>query len=310
MIMVKKKDKIVRKRVSRPRKEKDRKTLRQWTFFISVVFFIGLVGYIFFCSSLVSIAIIDVVGAKRVHTDDIVSAVERNISGSKVWCIKNNNYFFLHTDDILRTIHEDQRIKSVDVVKQFPDTLRIVITEYDVVPVWCVGSIDGACFELQDGCIVGEVDMNAPLIHDNRHFVIVDHGHDTLDDGQCVITPDNLDNIKFLGEELIYMLNIGIVQPYVINFLGTQEVRFDTDDGWYILADFGYDVHETLDVAALFMKKVELPSNRSDLEYIDLRFPEKIFYKMKDGVEKSEEDVDDSEQISDEDVEMTTAVKE
>ncbi|MEN8252570.1 MAG: hypothetical protein ABFQ53_03255, partial [Patescibacteria group bacterium] len=56
-------------------------------------------------------------------------------------------------------------------------------------------------------------------------------------------------------------------------------------------------VEEILNVAKLFTKKIDLPSSRYDLEYIDMRFPEKIFYKMKDGVEKiSEDETEDGEQ--------------
>lgn len=302
----KKKDKIVRKRVSQPHKEKTHKTLQQWIFVCSTIIFCGFVAYIFLCSSLVSINTIDVVGMQRVHSTDVVRAVENQLAGMKIGWIKNNNYFFLNNNDIVKKIREDQRIESVDVIKQFPNILHITIIEYDVVPVWCVGE---QCFELRDGCVVERVDINAPLVHDNRHFVVVDHGHDSLENGQCIVASEDLDRIHFLGEELIYTLNIGIVQPYVINFRGAKEIRFDTDEGWYILADFGHDAQETLDVAELFIKKIDLPSSQSDLEYIDLRFPEKIFYKMKDGVEQIQEQSENEDKDHEEGIGQSDDIK-
>lgn len=288
----KKNDKIVRRRKGpavRPRKKGNQRTMREWFFVFMLVVFCGAVGHMLFCSSFVSLVSIDVRGTDRVEQSSVQSVVESMLEGQKFTCIKNNNYFFVRTRKIEDAIKNDQRIKSVYVTKKFPHTIKIDITEYDVVPLWCLHDVGGECFELEDGCVVRRVDMQSSLVTDNRHFIVVDRGHDSAEDGQCLIPSEDIAKIQFLGEELIYTLNVGIVQPYIISFRGSREVRFDTDEGWHLLIDLSHDTQEILTTAQLFMKKVELPTKRIDLEYVDLRFPEKIFYKMKESTEVSEE---------------------
>lgn len=291
--MVNKKDRVIR-RNKKPRPKKvQSKGILQWLFIVSVLIFLCVLIYIFLFSSFVSIHIVDVNGVYRVHKNDILDHVNKKLEGKRMWYIENNNYFFVDTNKIIEEIKQDQRIKSVVATKKFPDKITFDIVEYDVVPIWCNGSMNGTCFELdQNGCVVRDVDMNSPLIHDNQHFIVVDHGHTSIDNGQCVISDEKLRKIQFLGEELIYALNVGIKKPYIIDFRGSGEIKFDTDESWYVLVDLNHSTEEVLHIAGLFAKKIELPSRRADLEYVDLRFPEKMFYKMREGVEQEEENED------------------
>lgn len=288
--MVTKKDRVIRRNKKERRKKVQRWSLLQWFFVSCVVVFISVIIYVFIFSPLVHITVIDIRGTTRVHTDDISDKVNQNLDGKKLQYIAKRNYFFVSGEEIIASIKEDQRIKNVSITKQFPNKIEIEIIEYDTVPIWCIGSVDGTCFELDtNGCAVRKVDMHSPLVYDNQHFIIVDHGHDSIEARQCVVSEEKLSKINFLGQELIYALNVGIKQPYTIDFRGSGEIKFDTDEGWYIFVDLSHDAKEVLHIANLFAKKIELPSSRSDLEYVDLRFPEKMFYKMKDGVEQEEQ---------------------
>ncbi|PID52202.1 MAG: hypothetical protein CR972_02860 [Candidatus Moraniibacteriota bacterium] len=288
-MIAKKTDRIVRRRKKIPPKKLRKKIgWRRWFFIFSVVIFSVSLVYIFFCSELVRILTIKVNGVERVQEDDIELLVQDMLSGIKFACVKNDNYFFINKDQIIEKILEDQRIKNVVITRVFPNEISVNITEYDVVPIWCVSSVLGSCFELNgEGHTVRKIDVNSQLVQNNKHFIVVDHGHESVENNQRVISAEYLEKIQILGEELIYAFNVGIKQPYIIDFRGSGEVRFESDEGWYVLVDLSHELDEVLHVAQLFAKKVELPSVRSDLEYVDLRFPEKMFYKMRDGVEES-----------------------
>ena len=303
-MIAKKTDRVVRRRKKiPPKKTREKREYRRLFFFFCIFVFFCVLVYTFFCSGLVSVLQISVQGTQRVEADSVAKIVKEKIDGVKFLCVRNNNFFLINVDDIVAEIKKDQRIKSVEITKTFPDTISIDVVEYDVVPIWCVGSLLGSCFELNmDGCTLKGVDINSQLVQDNAHFIIVDHGHESVDDHQCVITAEKLQKIQLLGEEFIYTLNVGIKNPYIIDFRGSGEVKYETDEGWYILVDLDHNVDEVLHVAQLFSKKVDLPSMRSDLEYVDLRFPEKMFYKMKEGVEQEESDEkDESDELNEKD---------
>ncbi|MFA5986333.1 MAG: FtsQ-type POTRA domain-containing protein [Parcubacteria group bacterium] len=289
MIVRKQNSKVVRS--SREKKEtaKKEKNPKKWFFVLMVIIFVCSVGYVLFYSPVTEISHIAVEGSHRTDAQNIINGTQDTIAGEIFGRIKRNNYFFLNTSDIIKKISEDQRIKSVVIKKVFPDTIVISVEEYALFSVWCIGSEEGACYELADGCVVRSVDMNSALIQQNDHFVVVDKARDHVDIGQCVILQKDLDTIAYLGKELIYTLNVGIVQPYFIDVRGSREIRFVTDESWQILASLESATKDTLDTAKLFAHKVALPVARNDLEYVDLRFAGKIFYKFKDGVEIQED---------------------
>ncbi len=306
----KSKSKIIRRQKDVPKKRQqnadDRRTWKQWLFILAVILFMGGVIYIFVCSTFVEVNKLDVQGANRVDEDEISDIINDVVSGNFIACSKKNNYFFINKEGIREQILQDKRIKDVVVQKEFPNTIHTNITEYGTVAVWCLGGIQGNCFVLEDGIAVSAVNLSDDVVVQNKHFVIVDEVREEINIEDRIIASELLNKIEKLGEELIYVLNIVIEQPYIIESQGSHEIRFVTDEGWHIVVDLKQGVDEILDIAKLFNKKVELPSHRSDLEYIDMRFPEKIFYKMKEGVEQVEEvddenmDTDDSTNNEDE----------
>ena len=285
------KSKVIRKKKKVPQKTRMSWTWKRWVFVLSVIVFVGIVGYVLFYSPLAQVHEFEVNGTNRTNSDDIVQMSKDMLSGDFMVGVARDNYFFVNGNNIVTNILIDQRIKSAVVTKEFPHKIIIDVMEHDVVPIWCIGSMSGKCFTLESGHIKNEIDINSEMIVQNKHFFIVDESNEDVTIGDRVITSDDLEKVEILGEELIYTLSVGIEQPYLATSRGSHEVRFMTDENWYIIVDLTHDTDEIIDVAQLFMKKTQLPSRRIDLEYIDMRFPEKIFYKMKDGVEQSEEEI-------------------
>ncbi len=306
MIARKQNSKVVRSahmRKDAPRIKKEYHP-KKWLFIFSLVLFIGSIAYIFFCSQFVDITQIDVQGTQRTDRNIIVANVRELISGNIFGCIRKNNFFFLQKSQIIEKIREDQRIKNVSIQKHFPSIITITVEEYAVLPVWCLGDMGGDCFVLIDGCVAQKAELNSALIQQNEHFIVVDRARDHVEIGQCVITRDDLEKIAYLGKELIYVLNVGVTQPYFIDARGSREARFVTDESWDILISLAQDKEETLDMAQLFIKKTVLPVSRNNLSYVDLRFAEKIFYKVKDGVEIQEELSDEEKDEKEDDINM------
>jgi len=288
----KQKSKIVRRKKNvRKQTIKNTKEPRTWKqrFFILIVsIFVGGIGYVFLCSDLLKVYKFDVRGYNRVSESQIIEIIEQNMDGKIISCIKKNNYFFINKSKIIEDILKDNRLESAHITKKFPDKIIVEIKEYGNVTVWCTDIEMKTCFMLDGDTVGRQVMMEDEVITDNKHFVIVDETQHDISVGDRVMAEEYLKKIEILGSELKYALNVKIEQPFKVTSRGSHEVRFMTDEGWYIIIDLTRSPDEILDVAKLFVKKVELPSRRSNLEYIDMRFPEKIFYKMKDSVEQVE----------------------
>ncbi len=287
----KNKSKIVhRKNNLRKHKKKNIKNSHTWKqniFILAVVFFIGTVGYIFLCSDLLVVHKFDIRGVNRVNKDQIIDIIKYDINGKIISCIKKNNYFIIDKNKISKDILKNDRLKKVNIIKRFPDKIIVEIQEYDNLVIWCKSSAMEACFLVDGEIVKKQVSMDNSVVVNNRHFVIVDDTHQDISIGDHVMSEEFLKKIEILGRELVYMLDVKIEQPFKVTSRGSYEVRFMTDEGWYIIIDLSQETKEILDIAKLFATKVDLPSRRSDLEYVDMRFPEKIFYKMKDGVEQN-----------------------
>jgi hypothetical protein len=299
----KEKDKVVRRKKvaqdKKPKKQRNEKpawTWKKWLFVLAVIIFVGIVIYVFIFSPLVEVNDIQVNGVDNNKEERVVQVVQDSLEGKVVNGIMRDNYFFVNKNDIRNAVLEDKRIKEVNVTKKFPQTIIVDVVEYDVLPVWCLGSMQGNCFVVEDGHIKESVTLDSDVIVQNNHFIVVDKGRDNVEIGEQVILPEYLENIEFLGEELKYTLSVGIKQPYITLSRGSNEVKFFTDEDWYVLIDISQNPDEILDVIKLFFAKVELPSRRIDLEYLDMRFPEKIFYKMKEGTEQTEENIEEETQ--------------
>ena len=225
----------------------------------------------------------------RVDKNQIIDIIEHDLDGQIVSCLKKKNYFFINKDKIIKDILKDSRLKTVSITKEFSDKMIVDVVEYKNVAIWCASETKESCFIIDNGIAQKQITMEDSVVTNNKHFIIIDNAHKDVAVGDHVITEENLQKIETLSNELKFVLDAEIEQSFKITSQGSGEVQFTTDEGWYIIIDLSQDLNKILDIAKLFVKKVDLPGRRSDLEYVDMRFREKIFYKMKDGVEQIEE---------------------
>lgn len=298
MMIKKKSNKIVRR--SRKSERKPKKDLEKsrvsWFFLFSVIVFLGGSLYVFLCAHVVDIVHITVEGSQRTDVRAIEDRARTVLNGAVFGCVRKSNFFFADTASITQRVLEDERIRAVHVYKIFPQTIHIAVVEHDTLPIWCVEK-SGVCHLLHDGCVIRDVDMMSDLVQLNPHFIVMDHAHDALRVGECVISQSDLDTIAFFGNELIYAMDAKILEPYHVDLRGSREVKYFTDEGWYVLVDVTHPRNEVIDTAGIFMKKVIQMDQRKNIEYADFRFPEKIFYKMKN--EESEDDMSRTDNIDD-----------
>lgn len=281
------------------KRTKKRKSLQKefsWKRFIfnlACFLFLAIVIYTLFYSKLAEIKNISVEGNIIVSSDSIVQEIQSQIQNKNFLYIPKKNFFFISEKELQQNIlNSFPKIKNAEVKKVFPNQIKISVNEYDLIPVVCIDNENGQCFILdKNGTLIENADFNSPKLQQNKTVLIIDKNkEDIVETGKEFIFENKLNNIIFLGEELTYTLQTKIQQPYTIPARGASEVRFDTSEGWYLQVDTVDNPEITLKVLNLFFEQgLKEEIRRYDLEYVDARTNEKIFYKY----DKEEEIISD-----------------
>ena len=96
--------------------------------------------------------------------------------------------------------------------------------------------------------------------------------------GQEVIDPQKLVEIFFIKKEALARLDLRINSAEITdrNF---SDFDLVSSEGWMLRVSVGNNANATLDI--LERTLAEIGSSRQNLDYIDLRLPTRVFYKLK-----------------------------
>jgi cell division septal protein FtsQ len=288
-LRIKKKQKKVKKqKIKRGKKAKknEKFSWKRFSFKLAVLIFFGILIYVLIYSSVVNVNEIEIENLEINKAQNLKQEIQKTLEGTNWLKINRQNFFFLSKSNLEEFILDNfLTIESVKINKIFPNKLIIEVEEYDIIPIFCVEKKNEHCLILNnEGKAIQEANFNDEKLKANQTILIIDENSndkEVIQINQEILTQEKIDNIIFLGKELTYVLDTKIKQPYFIPARGADEAKFITDDGWYILVDITQEPNITLKTLKLFFDKVFFANKKSDLEYIDIRLKDKIFYKAK-----------------------------
>lgn len=241
------------------RRQRRRKKLR---IYVAVLFCIGLVIYGVY-SSVFKIVDVEITNAK--HTDIVAlkKDVNTQLEGSRFLILPNNNAFLYPQSKIEKYILKTYpSIEKVDIKINSKKIVTVEIKDRLPLGVWCA---DECYFYDSDGVIFKKsFKYTGPIFtsweRDPKTSV------NYLDAVQCEKLCTDLVFTKFLGDNQIEKAVIG-----------EEFIDLYSANGYYIKA--GLDATTTIN--HILKITSEKPEFLNSLEYIDVRFPTKIFYKEK-----------------------------
>ena len=258
-----------------------RKTYSLWGAAVLVVVFL-LVGVLAWLSGneKVVIAQVQTRGNSAVSTEEIISMVNDEISGKYLWLFHKNNSFLYPRDKILEHIlSEQKRISEADVYLDGLTSLVVSVTERKSAYLWCgneypeEGEVSKNCFFMDSD---GYLFAPAPYFSGDVFFEWY---------GPTEKKTENPIGDRFLQYAEFKKL-VSLKEAVLALGLKTTHlaVRLDGD---YALAlkdsgDILFNSDQEFDALLGNLDSVlgELASTKK-LEYVDLRFGNKIFYKYK-----------------------------
>ncbi|HAI74190.1 MAG TPA: hypothetical protein DCS28_02350 [Candidatus Moranbacteria bacterium] len=238
-----------------------------------------------FFSGFLKINKIEISGLEKLEEMSVRNIIENKITGKFFQAVEKNNLILFNKRGAKKTLLENfKRIEDARIEKFFPDVLKIIIKERKLTMLFYSGEI---CHILNE--------KGEPYLAEN-------FSAEELEKENLIALNDlsgtliNLDANPLESDFQKFALNIaskvlddtGIIlkKNYETPSRMSGDLRAETEEGWKIF--FGASVgleKEALMLKAVLDNKIE-KERRKDLEYIDLRIDNKVFYKFMDGTQQ------------------------
>jgi hypothetical protein len=273
--------------------------------FLAIVLILGL-GYFLLYSDRFEIKNIDVSGTRNIRADDIKSIAESQIAERRFLIFKQRNLFAFSKKELTEKINDKYVLDDLRINKDLPGSLKIEIKEKISLVIWVSNN---RYYNLDsNGIAISEIlnlnkskstknktqeetapepeffdikPLNSGELIDNREIssfpLIFDETNNEVVLGQSVISSDMISIILNLNKKIPEKINIS-VNSFKIPELGSREVKIVTNEKWEIYFDTNKDIEMQLNNLKLTLDE-KIKGNRSSLQYIDLRFGNRVYYQ-------------------------------
>lgn len=261
-------------------KKKNRNFFDRILYWLCFLAFAGGVVYVLFFSPWVVIAKINISGTEDLNEDEILQVVKDKISGKYLNVIEKSNYFLIKRERLGEILTENfKKIEKVRVDKKFPDQINISLVERKEVLVLCNNN---QCFIVDSrGIAYSTIDLNNSE-EINEHLLILknEKGRE-VHLGDFVFEEEYAQYLLDIKYKLESDLGIKIEKEVLTPQLISGDLRVKTTEGWMIYFDKNIPIEKEVKMLDLVLKDKLKEIKREDIEYIDLRTDNKIYYKIK-----------------------------
>jgi hypothetical protein len=211
----------------------------------------------------------------------ILKAREINVYGNKEInseAIKNNiqsiNILLMTTNGLENKLLKNfPKIAAVEIKKNITKrTIAVTIIEREGLGIICKENT-GNCFYVDKNGIIFE---DAPQTSGSLILLIKDFSSEEFSLGKKILEEQIITSITDFRKNLFSQTNIKI-NWFEIYTSPPKESKIITSEGWYLLLDLTRDTEKQLSILkAALNEKIK---DRENLEYIDLRIENRIYYK-------------------------------
>ena len=169
-------------------------------------------------------------------------------------------------------------IKNISVQKRFPDSLDIAVDERNFWGIFCndlAGSASSTCVMIDES---GYAYAESP--EPKGSLILKVRSDDAgVSVGDFAVRPETMDRIRILAQKLPEAAGVW-AEDFELRQDAPRDIRAAMAGGFHIFLRTDTDLANAMRV----LKKVldeEIGDRRSKLDYIDLRFGNKVFYKLR-----------------------------
>ena len=268
--------------------------LRKILFYLLLLLFAAAVVYLLFFSGKLSIISVHVSGTKNISSRDVIAEAESQLTGKYLKILAKNNILLARDGKIQEDLLGRFRlIENVTVKKKFPNILLVEI--FERTPTLAVCAPD--CFMLdENGTAYDQVDPNMETFKkQNLIRLSVQSGLNVALGQKNVLDKGYMNYILSIRPRLKSEFNLEVTPDFQTPNPMAEEADVKTEQGWLIYFSTVIPLDKELQMLqAVFGSQI--PSDQqNNLEYIDLRIDNKVYYKLKNSASNTEVDQNDSQ---------------
>ncbi len=265
------------------RKKRKRRIIKISAFTIIICFIVGVLSYLSHLDRF-RITNVNLFGGVLVTEEEVQQKTHEYLNGSYLLLFPRNNAFIYPKLDLENYLKDSfKRIDTIDISLKNFKRLSVNITERKHFAIWCKGVPEAnaqgeECYFMDKNSTIF---APAPDFSGDAYFKY--YGY---------ITQDNPIGREYMASSTLFAeisdfvtsVKSANLKPQFVAAKGSNEYILELSSGTSILFDTRESLKKTIDNFALLISSEPFRSmNKSNLpvEYFDLRFGNKLFYKLK-----------------------------
>jgi hypothetical protein len=251
-------------------------------YWLIVLAFAGATLYVIFFSQFLAITEINIQGAKKIDPASVKTEINSSLSGKYLGFLPKNNIIFAGKSRIRKILSSRFKlIDGVEIKKGFPGNLAVFITEKEPLLVLRTGGQD---YIIDDkGFVWRKPDFGLDLPDEDKLAVLED-----TSSRQSIGKSDSLglDFVNFVLEskkKIKTSLDIETDRLMTTPSIAAGDIVLKSNEGWKIYINQDVGVEKEIEMLKLVLDNKIGKEKTADLEYIDLRTNNKVYYKFKNG---------------------------
>lgn len=247
---------------------------------------------------------ISIMGNETIDKDSLNRMIEELLSGRFLFFVPRSQYFFLSESSLGGALKgRFPKIRNISVTKTFPDSLDVRLQEREIFIVYCFmaehsspvlsqptpsapPSLNGGqtsdCFYVDRDGVVFETPVT---IAGSAFPMILDDETKDFSPGASIVSGEVLLFLERARVLLKDKLQVGL-RSLTLSKDIPKDYLIETGGGYYLIVSRDQDQSGWLSSLKTLLE-TRLKDKVSEVDYIDLRFGSKIFYKLKGGAQKS-----------------------
>jgi cell division septal protein FtsQ len=259
---------------------KKKRKFSRFLFWLLFTSFLGICAYLLLFSPFLDIDSITVEGNQNVPSSEIGSIVEGVLNQKWMGVFPQRNFFLVRKKNIYDAFQKDfDKLEVVSVEKSFPGGLKVKVAERKAELVWCSG---GVCYFVDsNGLAYSSTGETEIFFREQRKLTVVDDSAIPIETKKTRLNSEFVKFIEDTDSMLREDLKIDIVDSYHTPGAASEELAVRTGEGWILKISSEYTIEDAKRIIQTLFEKDLNEEAKKNLEYLDLRVKNKVYYKLR-----------------------------